>query len=433
MSLNRRRSCPLLLVAALLAWAPPAARAQESTQLEGVVEYRGFQQIKIAIPDPVLPRGSEAVASAMLETLRDDLDFSGFFDIVDPQLYQLVPQEGQLVRHEDWLSIGADALLLTRLDVDLGRIDFEAWLYDNTTGTQLLGKRYGGDLELARRVAHKLSDELVLHYTGRSGIALTRIAFVSAHGQNKEIYLVDYDGRRLRRLTTSDSLNLSPVWSPDGRELAFVSWRGRQPGVYVMSSEGQLGVLNTVGGEFSSSPGWSPSGRELAYAADLPGNTEIYLLDRRTGKNRRLTFNPAIDTSPSISPNGREIAFTSDRTGTPQIYVMDVDGVNVRRVSWTGAYNESAVWSPSGDRLAYASRVDGRFQIAVLDLGSGEVRQLTRAAANHENPAWAPDGRHLVFASDATGSYQIYTMRADGTRVRQLTRGPASFTPDWSR
>jgi len=429
---KRSWSC-LLLAVVLLGSATLGVSAQEPTRLEGTIQGQGATQIKIAIPDPKFPPGAEEIGAELLQTLRDDLDYGGYFDIVDPNLYELVPVEGDVVRHEDWLSIGADALLLTRLRFDMGRLDLEAWLYDNTNGTQQLGKRYGGTAELARRVAHKLADELVQHYTGRPGIALTRIAFVSKHGDNKEIYLVDYDGRRLRRLTTTDSLNLSPTWSPNGEELAFVSWRGRQPGVYVMSAEGKLGVLNTVGGEFSSSPGWSPEGRRLAYASDLAGNTEIYVLDRIAGKNRRLTYNPAIDTSPAISPNAREIAFTSDRTGTPQIYVMDFEGVNVRRVSWTGSYNESAVWSPRGDRLAYTSRIEGKFHIVVLDLTSGETQRLTHDVANHENPSWSPDGRHIVYASDATGEYQIYTMRADGTRQVQLTRGPASFTPDWSR
>jgi TolB protein len=420
----------LILATALCGLIGPAAVAQD---VVGEVEAHGFPQIKIAIPDLTLPPGAEEVGRELVAALRDDLDFSGYFDIVDPQLYLLIPPGEGEVRHDDWLSIGADALLLTRMRVDRDRIDLEAWLYDNTSGTELLGKRYGGSLDSTRRVAHKLADEMVLHYTGRPGIALTRIAFVSKHGEGKEIYLLDYDGRRLRRLTTTESLNLSPSWSPNGEELAFVSWRGRQPGVYVMSAEGQLGVLNTVGGEFSSSPGWAPGGHRLAYASDLPGNTEIYLLDRRDGTNRRLTYNPAIDTSPDVSPNGRELAFTSDRTGAPQIYIMDAEGVNVRRVSWSGAYNESAVWSPRGDRLAYASRHEGRFQILVLDLTSGETRQITRGHANHENPSWSPDGRHLVFASDASGDYQIHTIRADGTNERQLTRGPASFTPDWSR
>ena len=43
--------------------------------------------------------------------MRDDLRFTGFFDVVDPSLYSKVaPSDKGAVRHDDWLSIGADAV-----------------------------------------------------------------------------------------------------------------------------------------------------------------------------------------------------------------------------------------------------------------------------------------------------------------------------------
>jgi TolB protein len=402
--------------------------------LRGEIEEAGFTRIKIAVPDAETSAGFRTTTAELVETLRQDLIFSGYFDVIDPSLYALVPpaEDGE-IRHDDWISIGADALVMLRVPVQDDRIDMEARLYDNPSRSILFARRYGGAMESLRRVAHLLADDMVRHYTGRPGVALSRIAFVSENEGNKEIYLMDYDGRRIRRLTSSGTINLSPVWSPDGQELAFTSWRGRQPGVYVMSAEGELRVLRTVGGELSSAPDWSPDGKRIAYSSDVDGNTEIYVLDRPTGRNRRLTYNRAIDTAPAFSPNGRELAFTSDRSGSPQIYVMDTDGLNVRRLSWEGSYSDSPAWSPRGDRLAYATRLDGRFHIVVLDIESGRVARLTRGGHNNENPRWSPDGRHLVFASDRRGAYHIYTMGADGANVRRLTRGQDGYTPDWSR
>ena len=146
--------------------------------------------------------------------------------MVAPSLYRLVPPpEGNDERLEDWLSIGTQALVRLRLRSAEGRIDLEARLYDTDGGGLLFARRYGGRASLLRRVAHQVSDDLVLHYTGRPGVALTRIAFVSKHGEGKEIYLTDYDGKRVRRLTTTNTINLSPVWSADGEELAFVKVR----------------------------------------------------------------------------------------------------------------------------------------------------------------------------------------------------------------
>jgi TolB protein len=402
--------------------------------IRGEIRAEGFTPIKIAVPDAETSAGYTTTTAELVETLREDLLFSGFFEVVDPSLYSLVPpaSDGN-VRHDDWISIGADALVSIRVPVQDDRIDLEARLYDNASRGVLFARRYGGELPTLRRVAHLLADDLVRHYTGRPGVALSRIAFVSEFQGNKEIYLMDYDGRRIRRLTSSGTINLAPVWSPDGRELAFMSWRGRQPGVYVMSAEGKLGVLKTVGGELSSAPDWSPDGTKIAYTSDVDGNTEIYVLDRTTQRNRRLTHNRAIDTAPAFAPTAREIAFTSDRSGSPQIYVMDAEGINVRRLSWESSYNDSPAWSPSGDRLAYASRLEGRFHVVVLDIPTGRLTRLTRGGHDNENPRWSPDGRHLVFASNRTGTYQIYTMAADGSNVRRLTRGVDGFTPDWSR
>lgn len=421
-------------IAGLLFVALGLAPAAAQDGITGVVEGSGITPIKIAIPDAVTTGGNSAVTRELVDTIRQDLEFSPYFDVVDPSLYQLVPASPDgTVRHQDWLSIGADAVVQMRVPFQEDRIDLEARLNDNQSATELFGRRYGGKIDLLRRVAHQLSDDLVEHYWGRPGIAMTRIAFVSEYQGEKEIYLMDYDGRRIRRLTTSRTINLSPVWSPDADELAFASWRGRQPGVYVMSSEGKLGVLKTIGGELSGSPDWSPDGRRLAYTSDIDGNSEIYLLDRDTSRNRRLTHNRAIDTAPAFSPNGREIAFTSDRSGSPQIYLMDAEGLNVRRISWEESYNDSAAWAPRGGSLAYVSRIEGKFHIVILDLASGRLRRLTRGHYNNENPRWSPDGRHLVFSSDRVGSYDVYTMRADGSDVRRLTRGGDSITPDWSR
>lgn len=419
----------------LLAVAFPSLHtAQAPRTLKGVVEGEGFARIKIALPEPEADAGSKDAAAELIQTVRDDLTFSGFFDVVDPALYRLVPAASAgSVPHDDWLGIGADAVTQARLTLRGDRIDLEARLHDNPSRTLLFARRYGGTKDLLRRVAHLLADDLVRHYTGRPGVALTRIAFVSKHGAGKEIYLMDYDGQRIRRLTTTGTINLSPVWSPDGNRLAFLSWRSRQPTIHIMDSDGKLVSVPTLGGELNAAPDWSPDGKKLVYSSDTDGNSEIYQVELATMKRTRLTRHGAIDTSPAFSPNGREIAFTSDRSGSPQIYVMDVDGLNVRRVSSEGSYNESAAWSPRGDRLAYSSRLDGRFDIVVLDLAGGSLTRLTRGEGNNENPRWSPDGRHIVFSSSRAGSYDIHVMAADGSNVRRLTRGGDSITPDWSR
>ncbi len=424
-----------ILVTTLAGFLGLEAQEPPPREIRINIEGKGFTRIKIALPDPAAGSESRSAAEELIATVRADLAFSGFFDVVDPTLYAKIPPQPEgTVAHDDWLGIGADAVVFTQLSLRGDRLDLAARLYDNPSKKMTFHRRYGGGADIVRRVAHQLSDDLVQHYTGSPGVAMTRIAFVSKHGKGKEIYLMDYDGQRIRRLTTTGTLNLFPVWSPDGNRLAFISWIGRQPGIRIMDSDGRLTAVPALRGELNSTPDWSPDGKKIVFSSDMDGNSDLYLLTVSTGQVARLTFNPAIDTSPVFSPNGREIAFTSDRSGTPQIYVTGVDGLNARRISPEGTYNDSPAWSPRGDRIAYAARVERHFQIVLLDLATNSASQITRGSADSEDPRWSPDGRHIVFSSNREGaSYDIWVMAADGSDPRRLTRGGDSFTPDWSR
>ena len=98
-------------------------------------------------------------------------------------------------------------------------------LYDLTTPDQRLiaTKKFELPVAQARRLAHKIADEVVLQFTGEPGIADTKIAYVTGPRGAKEIVMADYDGAGIDPVTKNGSINLSPVWSPDARSLAFTS------------------------------------------------------------------------------------------------------------------------------------------------------------------------------------------------------------------
>ena len=425
---------PLIALASVF---PVVLYAQGEPQkpggLTGVISGSGFTKIKIAVPDPEAGAPLKAAAAEIGQTLRDDLAFSGFFDVLDPALYPLSASSRETTPELKWASLGAVALAQGKLAMTSDRVDLRASLSTTSPASLMFDRRYGGPTDLARRVAHQVANDIVQQLTGQPGVALTWIAFVSKHDKGKEVYMMDYDGQRVRRITSTGSINLMPTWSPIAQRLAYMSWRTGAPAIDILEADGHIARAVTAGGTMNISPDWSPDGRSIVYASNASGNSDIYILDLGTGRSQRLTNSPAIDTSPSYSPKGREIAFTSDRSGTPQIYVMDAEGLNVRRLTTGEEYADAAAWSPKGDRIAYASRREGRFDVAVIDVATGSTQRLTHGEGNNENPRWSPDGRHLVFASNRAGSYDIYTMRADGSDVRRLTRGGDCFTPDWSR
>jgi TolB protein len=431
----KRTACILALAILLALSASPLESQSDDIRLK--ISDSAVRQIPLALPDFQAASSSATVKAAevITKTLRDDLAFSGFFSVVKPSLYSEVSGYSEKrVLYKDWLGIGAESVVLGKVSEEPGKIAVEGRVFDNRQEQLMMGRRYRGEADAARNIAHKLGNEIVKQFTGQTGIFQTRIAFVSQVGKAKEIFVMDYDGEQIKKLTSNGSLNLNPAWSPDGSKIAFLTYRSGRPEMVILSSTGELKkAYPQPRGELNLSPDWSPDGTRLAFSGSREGNAEIFVLRVSDGQVTRLTNSPALDTSPSWSPTGREIAFVSDRSGSPQVYLMGSEGTNVRRMTHEGSWNDLPAWSPKGDRIAYCSRLEGRFDIFVRELATQKTTRLTYGPSNNEDPRWSPDGHHLVFSSDRSGNYDIYQMLADGSDVRRVTKGGRSFNPDWSR
>ena len=71
-----------------------------------------------------------------------------------------------------------------------------------------------------------LAVNLLLASTSLGQFADTRIAFMSTRSErNGEIFVMNPDGKRVRRLTKHPEYDASPAWSPDGQKITFLSFR----------------------------------------------------------------------------------------------------------------------------------------------------------------------------------------------------------------
>jgi len=427
----------LLMAPASRALSQFAPQTPPAGGISGVISAPGLTRLALAIPafrlSPLATTAIRSASDEIHQTVIADLEFSGYFDVIPADRYAGIPTDATPIPFARWAGTNAVALLMATVAPEGENLSLEGLLFD-TRGEQLiLGKRYRGETTVARQIAHRLANEIVLHFTGRPGISLSRIAMEGRVGKAKEIFIMDYDGRNMRQVTRNGSLNVSPAMSPDGTRVAFVSYKTGTPKLFVLSQEGTMTDLSPPGADLCAAPDWSPDGGSIAFSAAKEGDSEIYVYSFATRKSQRLTFSPASETSPSWSPTGREIAFTSDRTGRPQIYMMDAEGANVRRLTFDGNYNDQGAFSPQGDRLAYAGWVDDHFDIFVMDVATGVSRKLTDGAGYNENPRWSADGRHLAFTSNRSGNYQVYTMDDNGNRPARLQTPFEAWGPDWSR
>jgi TolB protein len=281
-----------------------------------------------------------------------------------------------------------------------------------------------------------------------------------------EIYLMDGDGTRPRRVTNNAHFDCFPALSPDGKRIVFDSNRLRTEAdpfntshLFVMKADGTGQTLLVRG----NSATWSPDGRNIAFHASasgtgrpinaLPGaattDSDIFVLNLddflKTGaRPKNITNDPAaVDDDPDWSPRGGKIVFTShavsdnsDDHVTAEIYATDVYNAGKPTRLTSNAEEERAPsWSPDGRRIVFSCRRGGSdFEICVMNADGTAQMQLTNNTIGDLTPSWSPDGREIVFHRrvGGRGQFQLFVINADGSGEKQLTFRPGlNAFPNW--
>ena len=440
-------------VIALFAQTPqapaPAPAPQQPSEIQLVISGEPGTPPRYAVPDFVALSPDAADSAKVLgQVLWDDLNFEREFYMIPRDTYSTIPpaRTADDLPFAAWRELGADAVVFgTVQKTDANNVRVQVRLYNVRTRQSVFAKEYTGAAANPRLYAHTISDEIHQQQRALRGVARTKIAFASDRNREriagpvqnrdvKEVYIADYDGVNVRRVTTNRQLNITPTWAPDARGIAYTSYRRGYPDIFIALIYQGLQETPTNGVAQNWLPMFSPDGTRICFTSNRDGNPELYVMNRDGSNIRRVTNNPAIDTSPTWSPNGTQIAFTSDRAGTPQIYIVGADGLNLRRITTNESYADRPTWAPPPfNEIAFSARTGPGYDIKVYDLAAGETRQITFGEGSNESPAYSPNGRHIAFTSTRGGrGVQIYTIGRDGKNVRQITRDGNNYTPSWS-
>lgn len=418
----------------------PLGLVSAQTRVYIDIDQAGGYLLPLALPRLLGESVEPQVAAQLRQVLRQDLEISGLFRIIDPAAYiDPAPQGIDVLRYDNWAAVGALGVVAGRLQ-RLGNTPellIQLVLHDVVQSQhQLASKEYRAQKTLYREVAHRFSDVVFRAFTGESSPFDTQVVCVQPHpdhGRRKDIILIDYDGHGMQRLVADGALNLSPVISPTGQLVAYTSYRDGAPNIYVRDMFNGKEERITSGSGLALPGSWSSDGRYLALSQTQNGNNDLFLYDIKRKRLRRLTTYWGIDVSPSFAPDNRRLVFTSDRSGSPQLYITDVQGVTPSRLTYEGRYNTSPVWSPHHNQIAFVGRSSiNHFDIYTIDPDGRMQQRLTDGNGQYEAPTWAPDGRFLMYASQDGDRWQRLLMRSDGQGKRLLSAtGPTCLAPQW--
>ena len=244
----------------------------------------------------------------------------------------------------------------------------------------------------------------------------------------------------------SSSPKHSISWSRDGKYLAFAD--GNRLTLNNLSTH-VVKVVSVTGGDAVSisdsthvnvSPIWTPDGRNILYISTRGGTRDVFQQGMRggraVGEPRRLTtgLNPYVI---SLSNDGTRMAhdvvrLTNNVWSAPWPVSGMLDLSAATQLTREHQRVEVVNLSRDGKWLAYDSDRSGNFDIWKIPSDGGEPIQLTTDPGNDYNASWAPDDMRLVFHSARTGVRRIYEVGADGNGDQLILSGPEQYyAPEW--
>ena len=257
------------------------------------------------------------------------------------------------------------------------------------------------------------------------------------------IHILLLSKRQIVRVISDNFLNMSPVWTPDGRHLLFVSNRGGARDIHsiqLAAAGGPAGPpVRLTTGLDAHTVSISQDGKQLAYSAF---NYEANIWTVRIPEQKPVSASEAtpitqgnqIVESVQISHDGSWLAYDSDLTGNTELYKIPAAGGD--SIQLTSHPNEDFVpnWSHDDEWIVFHSFRTGNRDIFCMDKDGGNVQQLTDEPSHEFGPSFSPDDSKIAFMSDRTGQYEVYVISKEDAawgEPEQVTSEGGTL-PRWS-
>src|SRR6267378_2009828 len=249
------------------------------------------------------------------------------------------------------------------------------------------------------------------------------------------LFVFDLATKSLTQVTSGDSDDSEPAWSPDGKLLAFTSNRSKpepdltyNSDIWVVAADNRdkgahlSQVTSNAGAD--STPTWSPDGKWLTYVTQLDpklfdyATKHIAVSPAAGGEARVLTLAlDRVSITPRFSPDGKSIYFIADDDGTQNVCRISVTGGEITRpVAGRLMVNDYSL-AHTGDLVAQIATIDRPDELFEVSSSDGKLTQIT-----HTNDA-------VMSQLKLTHGEYVHFKSKDGTIVSGYLYKPLDYVP----
>ena len=305
---------------------------------------------------------------------------------------------------------------------------------------------------------------------------------------NRELFLIDTDGKNCRQITHTPFSENQAEWSADGNKIRFMSTESGSMQLWEMASDGSNRIQLTDITDGISGYRFSPDEKKLLYTADVAADKplqDLYKdLPKATGKifndymyrhwdtwvesyshvfvtdvngqmikggtdilkgeayecplqpfggMEQITWSPDSKTIAYTCRKKKGLAYTLSTNSDIYLYQLE-NGITTNLTEGMMGYDVAPVYSPDGTKLAWQSMErDGyesdKNRLFVYDFNS---KARTDFSKNFDQSAegliWSEDNKSIFFISDFHATDEIYQLTLSDGRIRKITEGIHNYT-----
>jgi len=195
-------------------------------------------------------------------------------------------------------------------------------------------------------------------------------------------------------ITSFKGLNGAPSFSPDGKNLAMVLSKDGNPDIYVLNLENRRLRRITRHYGIDTEPSWRIDGQAIVFTSNRGGKPQIYQTLLEDLSVERLTFEGDYNANASLLPDGSGLIMVHRKKGIFHIAMLNLNRGRMTVLTET-SLDESPSIAPNGSMLIYATQVGGEGILAAVSIDGGVKFNLPSSEGDVREPAWSPKKRKV--------------------------------------